>query len=293
MKINWFFYALFIGNINGLLHAEFECLKFHKTKETLLKIQEIISSKQKGAYLRFGDGDLELAHGQRDLLQYADHTLQREMQEALALNGPTVLKTLPLYCPELGGHEPGMFPGNHEAPYEWCVNILRKAKPLWDNEFRDVYSHVALHFAASQMPDVCIDFLKFLKKSNCTVFIGNKNVPKAIRDMLFGPDCVFIPTPPTNSYAEIDRIENETLKVAGLSDKYQIIVTAMGCSGRPLQKRLWNKLNNIFLFDFGSLMDALCGWNTRAWIELTKFDEKKLIEALTEGSQSTINKEIL
>lgn len=280
-----FLYLVFTGLLSGVMHAEFETLRFHKTNETLLKIKEIISNKKKGAYLRFGDGDLELAHGQRDMLQCADHALQHEMQEALAINGPTVLKTLPLYCPELGGHEHGMFPGNHEAPYGWCVNILRKAKPLWKSEFYDVYSHAALHFAASEMPDLCVDFLKFLKKSNCTVFIGNKNVPKSARDMLFGSECVFIPAPTTNSYAEIDRIESDALRAVAFSSEYQIIVTAMGCSGRPLQKRLWSRLNNVFLFDFGSLMDALCGWNTRAWIELTKFDQNKFIEKLITEQQ--------
>jgi hypothetical protein len=28
-------------------------------------------------------------------------------------------------------------------------------------------------------------------------------------------------------------------------------------------------------------MDALCGWNTRAWIELSKFDDKNFIELLS------------
>ena len=54
----------------------------------------------------------------------------------------------------------------------------------------------------------------------------------------------------------------------------------MGCSGRVLQKRLYNNHDNIFVFDFGSLMDALCGWNTRAWIELTNFDKDKILEKI-------------
>ncbi|MDX1373882.1 MAG: hypothetical protein R3321_15510, partial [Nitrososphaeraceae archaeon] len=33
-------------------------LKFHATKDTLAKITEVIAKKQKGAYLRFGDGEL-------------------------------------------------------------------------------------------------------------------------------------------------------------------------------------------------------------------------------------------
>ena len=54
----------------------------------------------------------------------------------------------------------------------------------------------------------------------------------------------------------------------------------MGCSGRALQKRLWNNLDNVFLFDFGSLMDAICGWPTRQWIDLTHFDTKQFLHLL-------------
>ena len=203
------------------------------------------------------------------------------MREALALNGPTILKTLPLYCKEFKGYEPGMFPGNHESSYQWCLDILNKVSPFWNCAMQDVYSHAALHFAATQYPDYSIDFLKFLKKSNCYIFIGNKNIPKDIIETLFGPNCIFMPTPSEQSYNDIDRIENECLEKIDKNSDYKVIITAMGCSGRILQKRLWQKLGNVFLFDFGSLMDALCGWNTRAWIELTKFDADKFIANLT------------
>ncbi len=258
----------------------FTALRFYGTEETLLEIEKIISNKEKGAYLRFGDGDVNLALGENDALQPARHSLMLEMREAFAINGPTVLKTLPLYCKEFNGYEAGMFPGNHAAPYDWCLDILKKAKPLWNGQISDVYSHAALHFAASQYPEMCIKFLKFLRNSNCFMFIGNENIPQEIRDMLFGPDCIFIPTPFQQSYSAIDRIEAECLNKIGNNNEYKIIITAMGCSGRALQKRLWNKLDNVFLFDFGSVMDALCGWNTRAWIELTKFDEKTFIDRL-------------
>ena len=54
----------------------------------------------------------------------------------------------------------------------------------------------------------------------------------------------------------------------------------MGCSGRAMQKRIWDNYNNVFLFDFGSLMDALCGDKTRAWIELTNFDKSTILDLL-------------
>ena len=56
----------------------------------------------------------------------------------------------------------------------------------------------------------------------------------------------------------------------------------MGCAGRILQKRLWHKLDNVFLFDFGSLIDAICGWKTRAWIKLTHFDSEAFIKKLSQ-----------
>lgn len=269
---------ILITTINA--HDQFSNLKFHGTEDTLTKITEIISNKQKGAYFRFGDGDINLALGINDLLQPARDQLLVEMREAFLINEPTVLKTLPLYCREFNGYEAGMCPGNHEAPYEWCLDKLLKVDPLWGGPITDVYSHAALSFAATHKQDLCINFLKFLKDTSCYMLIGNENLPQEIRDLLFGKGCIFVPTPPSQSYNDIDRIERECLNHIGDTDNYKVIITAMGCSGRPLQKRLWQKLDHVFLFDFGSLLDAICGWNSRAWIDITHFDQKAFIENL-------------
>lgn len=252
----------------------------HKTQKTLDTIKSIIEKKEKGIYLRFGDGDINLANGSSELHQNVTPQFQTEMREALALNGTNVLKALPLYCKELDGWENGMFPGNHECDLHWALNILNQSKKFWGTEITDVYSHVALHFAATNYPSDCINFLKFIKKSNCSMLIGNKDIPKKIRDLLFGTESIFVPTLPSQSYIQIDAIEKEVLEKLPKNDDYKIIVTAMGCAGRVLQKRLWKNLDNVFLFDFGSLMDALCGWNTRAWIELNNFNTEKFIQLL-------------
>ncbi len=263
----------------------FPQIKFHQTVPTLNLIKEIIQNKKKGMYLRFGDGDVNLAKGVYDMYQVPRKDLALEMREAFALNGPTILKTLPLYCKELGGLEDGMFPENCEMELPWCIRIIKRARLFWGVPVTDVYSHAALRFAAVQYPSVCLEFLSFLKGQNCYLLVGNKNIPASVRVKLFGPGCKFVPTPDQNSYSEIDRIERECLSAVAQDNSYKIIIVAMGCSGRVLEKRLWQKLDNVFLFDFGSLMDALCGWPTRDWIETERNRSaiERIIEAIKWG----------
>lgn len=254
---------------------------FHKTEETLGKIRELIASEERGVYLRFGDGDAALAQGLEDSNQFADAQLMLEMRKAFGLNGPNVLKCLCLNCKGIGFEE-GMKPGAFEVDYGFCFEMLNAVFPFWGGPIRDVYSMTALAYAATHKQKLCIDFLKFLKRSPCTILVGNANIPQSVKNLLFGKECVFIPTPPKNSYVEIDRIEKECLEEARKREGYQVIVFSMGCSGRPLQRRLWNQLNNVFLFDFGSLMDAVCGWDTRDWIYLNRevFENNRFLDLL-------------
>ena len=252
-------------------------LRFHKSIETLKTIELIISKGEKGAYLRFGDGDINLAFGEHDSFQDANNNLKREMQEAFALKGRNVLKTLPINCKELGTLEPGMGFGMHEIPYDKAVRWLNKVQSLWPEPITDVYSTAALHHASTQFPEECIKFLKFLKQYPC-ILVGNQHIPKEMRNLLFGENCLFVPTPDKQSYNSIDSIEQETLHAAEQIEGYKVIITSMGCSGRALQKRLWYKIDNAFLFDFGSLMDALCGWETRVWMAYAHFNRKTFLK---------------
>jgi hypothetical protein len=251
---------------------------FYKTKDTISKIKEIIDKEEKGLYLRFGDGDVNLANGNSDSLQSANELVKVEMSQAFAINDKNVLRSLPLHCKEYGLEE-GMFPGNHECDKGWADRLLSKVKPFWGGEFGDIYSPVALHFLATVDVKSTIEFLNYMKSKSPVAIIGNENIPSEIISKIFGETCTHIKTPPQNSFSSIDRVESE-FKNIYKEGEYNIIITAMGCSGRVLQKRLYNNHDNIFVFDFGSLMDALCGWNTRAWIELTNFDKDKILEKI-------------
>lgn len=259
----------------------FEKLVFYKTQETLDKINQIISDKQKGWYLRIGVGELIIINGHNDQEQNTDRRLATELKEAFAFNGPTVLKSLPIHCRELGGWEKGMTLNlNHERPLGTCLTYLEWAKGHWNGSIADVYSPVALHFAATQYPAMCANFLKSLKAANCALLVGNQHIPKNIRTLLLGDKCAFIPVVPTNCYKDIDALEQQVYQVLPKNDDYKVIITCMGPAGKALQKRLWNKLNNVFLFDFGSFIDAICGWDTRAWITDVHFNAQQYVAFL-------------
>jgi hypothetical protein len=155
-------------------------VKFYSTQETLDKISLIIKTKQKGAYFRFGDGDVNLALGVSELLQESNEKLKVMMTDAMRLNHPNVLRTLPLHCKDLETLEVGMFPGNHEAPLNWCEDILNNFRKI-TGELSEIelYSNVALSHISIQDPNYAAQFLKQIS-NQVKYFIGNENIPKEI-----------------------------------------------------------------------------------------------------------------
>ena len=260
------------------------------TTETLNKIISLITAGERGAYMRYGDGDINIAYNENDLYNKANPTFAKEMQESLSISDKNYLKCLPLMCEKYNMLEPGMCPGNHECPEDWCDNILSRAKKYGD--FTTVYSHIALTYAA------CYNHLLLMKlvrtlKNNKILFVGNKDCDPNILKDIFGEGYTWIKTPNRDSYRQIDLIyasckeyfndEKNNGECHLRSDpnrEYIVTVVCMGVAGRPLVTRLWNEAFNTFYFDFSSLMDALHGWNTRAWINLSGFDRNKVMECI-------------
>lgn len=276
-KIKNLFADLFLQIIIGDFPAS---VKILSPRQTLNKCKEIISNKISGAYLRFGDGDVNLLNGEDELMQKSNEKLKAEMKETFSLTGDGVVKGLMIHSRRFGLC-PGMRLGVHLTDDKWAAKFLRKCYKYFIGD--KIYSHVALSYAAVFERDYAVDFLRFLKSSE-PIFICNEKVEPSIAVKLFGSN-IFIGTPATGSYSKIDEIERLSLKAIDESKKdFVVMVVAMGCSGRVLQKRiLQNSKKKVFLFDFGSLLDAFCGWNTRAWIELSNLPDdyfKKLLDEI-------------
>lgn len=238
---------------------------YHGHDETVHKITAIINAQQKGAYLRIGDGDTALANGLSSGTHQGNEPLRLEEQEVLRMEGPTIIKTLPL-DPHVHQKTNDYYDA-HLKP-ERIQLIINEAMPWWSSD-RHVYSPYFLtHYAITDLPR-CIDFLVFLKKANCPLLVGNEQIPNDLRSLFFGPQCAFVSAPARNAYTAIDRIERETIQALKQLDpqKYHVIILSCGNTGRVLTKRLYDKVgDNFFFFDFGSLMDAACGFKTRIWI---------------------------
>jgi hypothetical protein len=240
-------------------------------------MQATYIAKMRGAYLRFGDGDVFLLTGLNEAYQSADSHLAIEMQQAFALHGPGIMKCLMIHTAQFGLW-PGMAPGIHEVEDATARHLLSNTYKYFIGNV--IYSPVALPYAAVFQPQLAIEFLKFLKTSNPVLFVGNRDIPDEIVCRLFGP-IPRVPTPSSNSFTEIARIEADIQSVLDShSKRFGIIITAMGCSGRPLAKRIYSQGYNVFIFDFGSLLDAFCGWNTRTWIRIAPTDVRWLLNEI-------------
>lgn len=244
---------------------------------TLSACRQCMDQNIPGAYLRFGDGDLNLLEGYNELLQHSTGCISSEMREAFLLCGTGVIKGLPLHSPRFGLYD-GMAPGIFGASDEWAERLLSRCYLYFIGV--PIYSSVALSYLSVFDRQFAINFLRFLR-SQTPLFAGNGEIPALVRQSLFGSE-QWVLAPSKDAYSAIDDIEKRLLMLLNERNRpFDVIVTAMGCSGRVLAKRiLQDKSRKLFIFDFGSLMDAFCGWSTRAWIDIAGLSQSYFDEML-------------
>ena len=252
----------------------FDRYRFVGHYQTLDTVEEYIKSNLPGGYLRFGDGDIYLLNGNDDSFQMGGLQISLEIEEAFKFQSNTVLKSIPAHSK--------LFGYNTKSQDKLSLSNLDSAMYYYrvKRYFKDekIYSAVALHYMYLYDWERCISFLKLIKSKN-PIFIGSSAVNKIVIKTLFGTRNVFSPI--KNAYDQIDRLERETLEL--INKPYEIIVIATGCSGRILQKRLLSKNLNIFIYDFGSLIDALSGISSRSWMNKTnEFSKEEFLKRLVE-----------
>lgn len=241
---------------------------------TINTVYDFISNKKPGMYLRFGDGDFNLAENKSELLAVANPEIAELMLRAMSIRDERVLICIPHHCKQIDTLEDGMYPGNHEYTIDYIVrfiNILKRRTQTLPNL---IYTNVALSYCSVHFPDTVINIHKEIKKYN-VIYIGNYLYSDMFLQKLFGNNVTRINTNSNNAFNQKTLVFNELNKLIlekFSNYEYYIIVIAAGCASRAFSSLIYDThfVNNpnFFLFDYGSLLDYLYGLNTRAYMDL-------------------------
>ena len=241
---------------------------------TVKEINDFIKNKKAGMYLRFGDGDFNLAENMDDLLAKANNNLKEMMLQAMSIRDDRVLMCIPHHCKEINTLEEGMYPGNHEYPYSYIERFLKILKSKNNSLPEKIYTNVALSYCSVHYPDLVIDLHKQIKQYN-VIYIGNYIYSDDFLKKLFGENITRINTNSNNAFEQFNVVMNELNKLIQEKFKtyeYYVIIIAAGCASRAFSSVIYNNFfinkPNFFLFDYGSLLDYLYGLNTRAYMDL-------------------------
>jgi hypothetical protein len=237
-------------------------------------IFDFISNKKPGMYLRFGDGDFNLAENKSELLASANPEIAELMLRAMSIRDERVLICIPHHCKQIDTLEDGMYPGNHEYTIDYIVRFINILKSRTQTLPKLIYTNVALSYCSVHFPDTIINIHKEIKKYN-VIYIGNYLYSDIFLQKLFGDNVTRINTNSNNAFNQKTLVFNElTRLMAERFNKYDyyIIVIAAGCASRAFSSLIYDTYfvnnPNFFLFDYGSLLDYLYGLNTRAYMDL-------------------------
>jgi len=247
---------------------------FVNSFDTINTILDFILNKKPGIYLRFGDGDFNLAEHKNDLLALANSYIQELMLKSMSLRDDRVLMCIPHHCKEINTLEEGMYPGNHEYPYEYIERFLRILKSRTQKLPSKIYTNIALSYCSVYFPDLVVKLHKEIQKFNI-IYIGNYLYSDEFLKKLLGKNITRINTNSNNAFDQKDFVFNELNKLIEnefVNYEYYIIIIAAGCASRAFTSVIYEnyflKKSNFFLFDYGSLLDYLYGLNTRTYMDL-------------------------
>jgi hypothetical protein len=251
-----------------------ESISFIDCKNTLCTILQIITEKKPGMYLRFGDGDFNLAENKDDMLAKSNTDLKNKMLSSMSIRDDRVMICIPHHCKEINTLENGMYPGNHEYPYDYIIRFLTILKQTNDILPSTIYTNIALSYCSVHYPDTVIQLHKEIQKSN-VIYIGNYKYSNEFLKKLFGENLIRIDTNDNNAFDQMETVFeklNILMNITYSHINYFVIVIAAGCASRAFASIIYNdffiKNPNFFLLDYGSLLDYLYGLNTRAYMDL-------------------------
>ena len=135
----------------------------NKSIDTINKIIQIISKKERGAYLRYGDGDFNIMTGKNEQLNSYNNNMQKELIESINIDDENYLIGTILMCKKYGLLEDKMWPGNHEWPENYCdyyFNLIHKLRN--NRRLATYYTPVAFNYYLTTYKNESYELMKKL-----------------------------------------------------------------------------------------------------------------------------------
>lgn len=237
----------------------------YSPEETLRLLISKLAKRHSGSYLRFGDGDMFMAAGKNDKFQQVDLRLSKLLTLALKGSADVYDIAAPFHSGKIDTLSEGMGPGLFEFEWPKVRGLLSQFSELRESDdLGEILSPVALHWTAIHRPHLAIAILQIIKV-NLVAFIGNVQQEGKLFSTLFGTPAL-VRTPTRNAFEEYDSILEKSYEILRKGAKSGIVVIAAGVTGRALAVELHTRFPMYYYFDFGSLLDALYGLDTRTWI---------------------------
>lgn len=241
-----------------------------------------IEKGRPGIYLRFGDGDFNLAENEDDMLAKSNLDLSRDMLNAMSIRDNRVMICIPHHTQEFKTVEKLMCPGYHEYTIKFvnrCLSIIQFSNPLMPQR---IYTNIALSYCAVETPEIVIKLHRAIKQ-HPVIFIGNYIYSEEFLLKLFGNNLIRVFTNDNNAYQQKDKIlkELDIIMKEHIKNQYAVIIMAAGCASRAfsgiIYKNFFVSNPNFYIFDYGSLLDYLYGFVSREYLKIHPPDREFIL----------------
>ena len=243
-------------------------MKVLSTKKTFKVLNKKLDNRKRFAYLRYGDGRIMMMDGWKG--EQSDHfyspKLREELIDSIQIEDEDYMISVGCgYKMEKGmkGSVFGRFTNDDK---------LQEIVSNYANQDR-FYNFIALHYYSLFKPELLIEFFKKIRERR-VVIAGGEHLRKTAGYF----KAEFVSAPKTDAYKEIEAIYKNIFE-----KKPEVVILGLGMCSAVLQKWIFQEGREVITLDFGSLLDAMLGIQSRGWIVNSPERIRKFIKLLNNG----------
>jgi hypothetical protein len=225
--------------------------------ESLERLQAALAAHDRVCYTRFGDGEVVAMMGKDHRNYRTSPGLVTELRESFTIEEPGYLVALSVNLPREPGMSRGVF-----APY--ASNDTLERFLLDEGLARDgqvFESQILFHYLSVFQPELVYRFFERWVRPRPYLFVGC-TLPDTVT-RLYGPGLHHVRVPPQHAYDTIGEWWPQVMAHVG---QVELVIPSAGAASNVIGKRLWRLGVRVHCLDIGSIIDAVDGRMSRAWI---------------------------